>query len=71
MITLKLKKLRDLREDHDLTQEQIAHHLNISQRLYSYYENGKRNIPIETLIQIAELYDVSLDYLTGRSSSKK
>lgn len=71
MIPLKLKKLRDLREDHDLTQEQVAKHLNISQRVYSYYENGERNIPIETLIQIAELYDVSLDYLTGRSQSKK
>ena len=68
---MKLKKLRDLREDHDLTQDQIAKHLHISQRVYSYYENGERNIPIETLIQIADFYDVSLDFLTGRKSKNK
>lgn len=68
---MKLKKLRDLREDADLTQQKLAQHLNINQRAYSHYEKGDREIPLSILIQIADFYDVSLDYLTGRTNKKK
>lgn len=63
---MKLKRLRDLREDHDLTQEQLAKKINITQRAYSHYENGEREIPLEILIRLADFYDVTLDYLVDR-----
>mgnify|MGYP000178810010 FL=1 len=48
------KRLRDLREDNDLSQEQLAKYLNVSQRTYSYYETGDRNVPVEILVKLAE-----------------
>ncbi len=65
------KRLRNLREDHDLTQEYIAKQLNVSQRTYSRYENGERAIPIEVFIKLAEFYGTSIDYLVGRTNIKK
>ena len=65
-----LKRIRELREDHDLTQEQMGNILNISQRTYSRYENNERSIPLEILIKIANYYNVSLDYLVERSNEK-
>lgn len=62
-----LKRIKDLREDHDLTQETLAQILNITQRSYSHYENGDRNIPIEILIKLADYYQTSVDYLIGLS----
>ena len=59
-------RIRDLREDNDKKQIELAKHLNIDQSTYSDYENGKINIPIEQLIKIADFYNVSLDYLVGR-----
>jgi len=56
-------RLRDLREDHDLTQKELAGMLNISQNTYSQYENGVRQLPIEILIKISRIYDVSTDYI--------
>lgn len=67
---MQLKRIRELREDHDLTQEQMGTILNISQRTYSRYENNERSIPLEILIKIANYYNVSLDYLVERSSMK-
>lgn len=64
-------RIRDLREDADLTQSEISKHLNISQRAYSHYENGTRDIPTNLLIAIADFYDVSIDYLLGRTNVKK
>lgn len=64
-------KIRALREDNDLTQEKISQILSCSQRAYSHYENGTRQIPIEALIKLADYYNVSLDYLVGRSKNKK
>jgi len=64
-------RIRDLREDADLTQTQISRHLNISQRSYSHYENGTRDIPTNILIGIADFYDVSIDYLLERTNNKK
>ncbi len=65
------QRIRDLREDADLTQTQISKHLNISQRAYSHYENGTRDIPTNILISIADFYHVSIDYLLGRSNHKE
>ena len=59
-------RIRDLREDNDKKQIELAKYLNIDQSTYSDYENGKINIPIEQLIKIADFYNVSLDYLVGR-----
>ena len=66
-----LKRLRDLREDHDLTQEKIAQKINITQRAYAFYEKGDRDIPIEVLIKLADYYNVSIDYIVGRCDTKK
>ncbi|WP_289302113.1 helix-turn-helix domain-containing protein [Sporofaciens musculi] len=64
------ENIRNLREDNDKTQNELAEYLNIKQTTYSKYELGKINIPIEMLIKLADFYDVSLDYLTGRDSRK-
>ena len=63
--------IRDLREDADLTQSDLAKILNCSQVAYSYYEIGRRDIPTEILIALADFYDCSVDYLLGRTNSKK
>lgn len=65
------KRIRDLREDHDLTQTQIAQILGMSQTGYSKYETGENDIPIAILIQLAEYYQTSVDYLLGRTNNKK
>lgn len=64
---MRYRRIRDLREDHDLTQAEIADYLNISQRAYSYYESGERAIPIEALIKLAKYYHTSVDYLVDLS----
>lgn len=61
-----LKRLRDLREDNDMTQNQISKMLGIQQTVYSRYERGFQNIPLELLIKLADYYDVSLDYIFER-----
>ena len=63
-------RIRDLREDHDLTQEQVANYLHIRQNTYSQYENGKRQLPLECLIALAKLYNTSTDYLLGLTEQK-
>ena len=60
-----LERLKNLREDSDLTQSAIAKLLNVSQRAYSHYENGDREIPIDCLIELAKFYETSIDYLVG------
>lgn len=64
------QRIRDLREDHDWKQEYVAEKLSIKQTTYSKYELGKVKIPIEALVKLADLYDVSLDYLVGRSDKR-
>lgn len=61
------QRIRDLREDHDLTQKQIAKELNCSQQVYSNYELGQRDIPTDILIKLARFYQVSTDYILGLS----
>ena len=65
------KRLKDLREDNDLLQKDIAKKLGISQQYYSQYELGNYTMPIELLIELAKEYNVSLDYLVGLSDKKK
>lgn len=62
-----LRRLRDLREDMDLKQINIAQILNIQQTVYSRYERGYQTIPLEHLIKLADFYGVSLDYIVGRT----
>ena len=56
-------RIRNLREDHDMTQADVAKYLNIKQNTYSQYENEKRQIPLECLIALAKLYHTSTDYI--------
>ena len=65
------ERIRNLREDRDLKQEDLARLLNCTQACYSNYENGKRDIPTEVLDILADFYQVSIDYLLGRTSVKK
>lgn len=60
-------RLKDLREDNDLTQSQVAAILNVRQNTYSQYETGKREIPLALLWKLADYYQVSIDYLVGRA----
>ena len=59
------QRLRDLREDHDKSQEEIARIIGTSQSYYAQYENGKRAIPFERMVVLAKYYNVSLDYIAG------
>lgn len=68
---MKFQRIQDLRTDADLSQKQISDILHISQRSYSHYETGSRNIPIEMLIRLANYYETSIDYLVGRTDNKK
>lgn len=65
------KRVKDLRIDNDYLQKDIAKILGISQQYYSQYELGKYTMPIELLIKLSKLYNVSLDYLVGLSNEKK
>lgn len=64
-------RIRDLREDNDLSQAEIARLLNCSQQTYSRYESHTTEIPLESLIFLAEYYDTSVDYLLGITKQKK
>lgn len=65
------KRLRDLREDMDLTQNDISKLLNISQTVYSRYERGYQTIPVEHLLKLSEFYNTSIDYILGLTNVKK
>lgn len=62
-----IKRIKDLRENHDLTQMKVGKSIGISQRLYSYYERGERSVPPEILIALADFYKTSVDYILGRT----
>ena len=68
---MKFENIRNLREDVDQTQTQLANYLNVKQTTYSKYELGKINVPVEVLIKLADYYDVTIDYIVGRSKKKK
>lgn len=65
-----LKRLKDLREDNDLTQKYIAEYLNMKQQQYSRYETGEFEIPLGALIKLSQLYKVSTDYLLNLTNKK-
>ena len=65
-----IKRLKDLREDNDFTQNYIAKLLGIDQRQYSRYETGKYEMPLEYLIKLCKLYNVTLDYIVGLNDKK-
>lgn len=62
-------RIKDLREDNDYTQTQMSEFLNISQVAYSYYELGRRTVPLEILCKIADFYNTSVDYLLYRTDT--
>lgn len=64
-------RIRDLREDLDMNQTQVAQYLGMSQTGYSKYETGENNVPSQVLIKLAKLYDTSIDYLLGLTVEKK
>lgn len=64
------ERIRNLREDNSLTQQNIANLLHIGQRTYADYESGKTRIPIDSLLILAKYYDVSVDYISGVSNIK-
>ena len=65
------KRIRELREDHDLTQRKLAELLQMSQPQYFRYEQGFRDIPTDILIRLSELYQVSIDYMLDRTVNPK
>ena len=67
---MKFKRIKDLREDHDRLQKEIASLLGISQQYYSEYENGNRTITINHLITLSKFYGTSIDYIVGLSDQK-
>ena len=64
-------RIRDLREDQDLKQKQIAEYLLCDQSLYSKYERGERELPLRLAVKLAEYYGVSMDYLVGRTDDPR
>lgn len=64
-------RIKDLREDNDLTQRELAEYLHIKQNTYSQYENGQRQLPIEVLVMLAKYYKTSTDYILGLTNKKE
>ncbi len=64
-------RIKDLREDSDITQKEIADYLHIKQNTYSQYENGHRQLPIDILISLAKYYGTSTDYILGLTEERK
>ncbi len=64
-------RIKDLREDSDLTQQALADYLHIKQNTYSQYENGQRQIPLDALVSLAFFYNTSTDYILGLTDKKK
>lgn len=67
---MQFERIRNFREDNDITQIEIAKYLNCSQRIYSNYERGEVKVPIDILIKLADYYKTSIDYLVGRTNEK-
>jgi len=66
-----IKRIRSLREDHDMTQKQVADYLGTSQTMYARYERGANEMPIRYLVLLCKLYHVSADYILGLSNKKR
>lgn len=70
VLTMKYQRLQDLREDHDLRQQDVADILSCQRNVYRRYETGEREIPVWALLSLAEYYNVSVDYLLGITDIK-
>ena len=70
IMAIKYDRIRNLREDADLTQAQLGEQINVPQRTYAYYESGERMIPPQVLIALAKFHRVSVDYLLGLTDQK-
>ena len=68
---MKYQRIRDLREDADLTQRQVGEAINVPKRTYAYYESGQRMLPPQVLCALADFYHVSVDYLLGRTEKRE
>ena len=68
---MEFRRIRDLREDHDLTQKQVAEMVGLNREVYRRYEEGIREMPARYIVQLAEYYDVSVDYIVGLTDMKK
>ena len=66
----KFQRIRDLREDNDLTQREVGAAVNVPQRTYAYYESGERMVPPQVLVALAQFYNVSVDYLQGLTDQR-
>lgn len=71
IIMERYQRIRDLREDHDLTQAQVGEAINVPQRTYAYYESGQRMVPPHVLRALADFYQVSVDYILSRTDKKE
>lgn len=69
-MTAKYERIRNLREDADLTQAQMGEKINVPQRTYAYYESGERMVPPQVLVALAQYHHVSVDYLLGLTDEK-
>lgn len=69
-MTAKYERIRNLREDADLTQAQMGEKINVPQRTYAYYESGQRMVPPQVLVALAQYHHVSVDYLLGLTDEK-
>ncbi len=67
---MEYKRIKNLREDNDIMQKEIAKYLNITQQQYSLYERGIREIPVDLLIKLADYYNVSIDYILNKTNKK-
>ena len=71
VMAVTFRRIRDLREDCDQTQQQVAEYLHMKREVYRRYESGEREIPVWALIQLAELYNTSTDYILGRTNQRE
>ena len=71
MALVDITRIKNLREDSDISQKELADALGISQRAYSHYENGTRKIPLDILVTLADYYQCSTDYLLGRTKKNQ
>lgn len=70
LVMLMRLRIRDMREDQDISQQQIADYLMCDQSLYSKYERGERTVPLEIMVKLADYYHTSIDYLVGITDQK-
>lgn len=70
-INIRYPRIRELREDNDMTQKKVSEYLNMSQTGYSKYETGENDIPTRVLIELAKLYSTTVDYLLGLTNNPK